>query len=168
MVDAERDADHARGDYYHAIRRLHLAGGSMREIAAVLDLSHQRVHQIVESVGGAGRRWRPPSTDPKNLRCSFCGVDQKKARKLVAGPGVYICNECVAAATIAVMGGREARSKGTTFVAVDESSARNCSFCGKDAAARVGPMAFARDDVICGECLELCRDIIEERQAQAK
>lgn len=31
----------------------------------------------------------------KNIRCSFCGRTQKEVRKLIAGPGVYICDECV-------------------------------------------------------------------------
>ena len=30
-----------------------------------------------------------------NLRCSFCGKSQEYVRKLIAGPGVYICDECV-------------------------------------------------------------------------
>ncbi|HLR65174.1 MAG TPA: ATP-dependent protease ATP-binding subunit ClpX [Pseudogracilibacillus sp.] len=29
------------------------------------------------------------------LKCSFCGKDQEAVRKLVAGPGVYICDECI-------------------------------------------------------------------------
>lgn len=29
------------------------------------------------------------------LRCSFCGKSQNQVKKLIAGPGVYICNECV-------------------------------------------------------------------------
>lgn len=29
------------------------------------------------------------------LKCSFCGKSQKQVRKLIAGPGVYICNECI-------------------------------------------------------------------------
>lgn len=29
------------------------------------------------------------------LTCSFCNKDQSQVTKLVAGPGVYICNECV-------------------------------------------------------------------------
>ena len=32
---------------------------------------------------------------PKNVRCSFCGKSQENVRKIVAGPGVYICDECV-------------------------------------------------------------------------
>ncbi len=35
---------------------------------------------------------RPQGT----LRCSFCGRTQDEVRKLIAGPGVYICDECVA------------------------------------------------------------------------
>jgi ATP-dependent protease Clp ATPase subunit len=30
-----------------------------------------------------------------NLRCSFCGKPKDKVRKLIAGPGVYICDQCV-------------------------------------------------------------------------
>jgi len=30
------------------------------------------------------------------LKCSFCGKSQKEVRKLIAGPTVYICNECIA------------------------------------------------------------------------
>ena len=33
--------------------------------------------------------------DSKQLRCSFCGKPQSQVRRLVAGPGVYICDECV-------------------------------------------------------------------------
>ena len=33
--------------------------------------------------------------DGKELCCSFCGKSQKEVRKLIAGPSVYICDECV-------------------------------------------------------------------------
>ena len=34
--------------------------------------------------------------DDKNVvKCSFCGKSQDQVRKLVAGPGVYICDECI-------------------------------------------------------------------------
>src|SRR5690625_193205 len=33
------------------------------------------------------------------LKCSFCGKDQESVRKLVAGPGVYICDECLVLCT---------------------------------------------------------------------
>src|SRR5258707_15089266 len=35
-------------------------------------------------------------SDPKNtLYCSFCGKSQHEVRKLIAGPTVFICDECV-------------------------------------------------------------------------
>jgi ATP-dependent Clp protease ATP-binding subunit ClpX len=41
----------------------------------------------------------PRSTDgqsgPEQLKCSFCGKSQRHVRKLIAGPGVYICDECI-------------------------------------------------------------------------
>ena len=31
----------------------------------------------------------------RNLVCSFCGKSQDEVRKLIAGPKVYICDECI-------------------------------------------------------------------------
>jgi ATP-dependent Clp protease ATP-binding subunit ClpX len=33
--------------------------------------------------------------DKKQIKCSFCGKSQEQVKRLVAGPGVYICNECI-------------------------------------------------------------------------
>ncbi|MDM8517491.1 ATP-dependent Clp protease ATP-binding subunit ClpX [Desulfobacterales bacterium HSG16] len=33
--------------------------------------------------------------DSENLFCSFCGKNQKEVKKLIAGPAVYICDECI-------------------------------------------------------------------------
>jgi hypothetical protein len=35
------------------------------------------------------------SGDADLLRCSFCGKSQKQVKKLIAGPSVYICDECI-------------------------------------------------------------------------
>jgi ATP-dependent Clp protease ATP-binding subunit ClpX len=32
---------------------------------------------------------------PNLTMCSFCGKSHSEVKKLIAGPGVYICNECV-------------------------------------------------------------------------
>ena len=32
---------------------------------------------------------------PKSVKCSFCGKTQESVKKIIAGPGVYICNECI-------------------------------------------------------------------------
>ena len=33
--------------------------------------------------------------DENKLKCSFCGKTQGQVRRLIAGPGVFICDECV-------------------------------------------------------------------------
>lgn len=34
--------------------------------------------------------------EKKSIRCSFCGKNQEQVKRLIAGPNVYICNECIA------------------------------------------------------------------------
>jgi hypothetical protein len=48
VLELQHEAERARLDHHHAVRRLHAAGGSMREIAEALGLSHQRIHQMIE------------------------------------------------------------------------------------------------------------------------
>src|ERR1700729_1174267 len=36
-----------------------------------------------------------PKQSDNRLKCSFCGKSQDQVKKLIAGPGVYICDECV-------------------------------------------------------------------------
>ena len=96
VIDAERDAEVARAEFYRAVRRLQVAGGSLREIAQALGLSHQRVHQIVEASGGS-RSWRMgrgQADTGELLSCSFCGKHQKQVKKLIVGPGAFICDAC--------------------------------------------------------------------------
>lgn len=38
---------------------------------------------------------KPSIDDPLNLSCSFCGKNQREVKKLIAGPTVYICDECI-------------------------------------------------------------------------
>ena len=41
----------------------------------------------------------PNYDDEKTLKCSFCGKPQNRVRKLIAGPSVYICDECIGVCT---------------------------------------------------------------------
>jgi ATP-dependent Clp protease ATP-binding subunit ClpX len=41
------------------------------------------------------KRERQKSYNSASLKCSFCGKGQQEVRKLIAGPSVYICDECV-------------------------------------------------------------------------
>src|SRR5262249_51528017 len=100
----------------------------MREIADALGLSYQRVHQIVDVSTGKG------AVKPSKVGgyCSFCGADHAEVRKLIAGPGVLICDSCVDLADEAVAGGGQRSSELTLLVALDLGSPKvRCSFCGK-------------------------------------
>jgi ClpX C4-type zinc finger len=183
VIDAERDADVARAEFHRAVRRLHLHGASLRELASGLGLSHQRVHQIVESAGGS-RRWlrgdrdrgqgggqgrgrgRP---DPGLLHCTFCGQDQKHVKKLIAGPSVYICDGCVDLALGVLTSGEPATTQAAELSAGPaQEPLLQCSFCGKRrdqvaalvvSSAQTGRGAPA---TTCDECLGLCTEIITE------
>jgi ATP-dependent protease Clp ATPase subunit len=47
------------------------------------------------------------------MSCSFCGKDQSVVDKLIAGPGVYICGECVALCNEILAGNYPAPSEQT-------------------------------------------------------
>src|SRR3712207_3286914 len=99
LTDAERRALLARTDYNAAVRRLHLAGASLREIAEALSLSHQRVQQIVNGAGRTwwNRVWRTRRVTPDAI-CTWCGRPPGEVAKLIAGPRVYMCDACVSSA----------------------------------------------------------------------
>ena len=154
LTGAEAAAQAARVNYHTAIRRLHLGGGSLREIAAALALSHQRVQQIVDGAGGTWwqRLWktrRKPEAGP----CTFCGRPPTVVAKLIAGPAVFICDACVSAA----------EQRHGPFSRTAQSRSR-CSFCGKGRTAEraMNTSAFGN---ICSECLTVCRQILDDRAA---
>ncbi len=64
LLEVEELGVRRRVAYQQAIRRLHSSGASMREIAEALELSHQRVHQIVNG----GEAMTPPTQKKRLLR----------------------------------------------------------------------------------------------------
>ena len=171
LIDAEHDAEVARAEFHRAVRRLHLHGASLRELADALELSHQRVHQIVEAAGGA-RRWRRRERTTLELNCSFCGRVQRKTRKLVAGPGVYICESCVERAASVIASGRSDQTALGPLTPVPASEkGRRCIFCGKHRYQVTGLATTVdnphgklnTDAAICSDCLTLCREIHAEQ-----
>jgi hypothetical protein len=171
---AQHAAYRAKVDYHQAIRRLHAAGGSLREIAAALRLSHQRVHQIIdEGAEPTRRRWR---RQPERLSgpvgpCSFCGRPRDVCAKLIAGPGVFICDRCVVQATQLATGPAvEGEAAGSMRLEPPGSGAL-CSFCGK-AGRQVRHLVasglslpagkFGELPRICDTCRDLCLEILTE------
>jgi hypothetical protein len=177
LLESQHAAEQARVDYHHAIRRLHAAGGSLREIAEVLRLSHQRVHQIIDEAAEPRRRWwrrreagwqGPGPAGP----CSFCGRSREECAKLIAGPGLFICERCVAHASRLAAGvSLEDRAEAAMLVEPSGSQGR-CSFCGKQARqvrhlvasglASAPGGKFDQGTRICGKCLVLCEEILAE------
>jgi len=88
---AQSQADIAKAVYHHGVLRLHRAGGSMREIAEALKISHQRVHQIVEQ-------------SKRTEKCWFCSRVAADVGKLMAGPAALICDICVGEAQVGEVG----------------------------------------------------------------
>ncbi|MBO0772295.1 MAG: hypothetical protein J2P35_12630 [Actinobacteria bacterium] len=162
VTGAEHDAEAARAEFHRAIRRLQLAGGSLREIADEFGLSHQRVHQIVAATGGS-RSWRGGHAGAGELlSCSFCGRHQKQVKKLIAGPDAYICDRCIDRGyTVLATGGKTASAGTATIRRAGDDPGESCSFCGKSR-LRVQAIAAAGDARICNECLDLCREVISE------
>lgn len=168
VIEIQLEADRAQVNYQHAIRRMHAAGGSLREVADALGLSHQRVHQIVDAVAG-----KIAFKEPRDqCRCTFCGASKGEAAKLIAGPGVYICDRCVALA-IEVTVTDESRPGDRTRLAPVSDRKTRCSFCGKRVAKCrriVGGIASQSGErtrkyrgpgvYICDECLGLCNEIM--------
>ena len=171
LLGLQHEAELAQVSYQHTLRRLHAAGGSLREIADALGLSYQRVHQIVDVATGKGA--------VKECRidavCSFCGADKSTARRLIAGPGVLVCERCVVLAQDLLGQGGERMSERSRLVDLDPGGRKaRCSFCGKQR-QRVASMVEAPDQPavgkfarpsdaprICNHCLALCDEILSE------
>ena len=184
LLELQHEAEQAQVAYQHAIRRLYAAGGSMREIAGALGLSFQRVHQIVDvSTGKAAvkprRVTRPtPAGEPSrnaNLTCAFCGAAGTQVRKLIAGPGVFICDRCIDLARQADVADDCRANDLTTLVPLGLADAKaRCSLCGRrrdetdamvHALGRPGaglhPEHTSDAGVsICRDCLRLCENLV--------
>ena len=168
-------AERASVAFQHAIRRIHASGASVREIAAALGISHQRVHQILDAASGKGALKRPRAP----VICNLC-AEHVEPERAVAGPGVYVCAGCVergscllATSTPAPPPGRDRSSPPLMLV----GSKGTCAFCGRPAPAAqalahaprgLAPPAWSRRRSrrgvgICGDCLQLAREILATR-----
>ena len=175
LLESQHVAEQARVDYHHAIRRLHAAGGSLREIAEVLRLSHQRVHQIIDDAAEPSRRWwrrRDPGWQGPAGPCSFCGRSREECAKLIAGPGLFICDRCVAHANTLAAGVSVGDPAEAPMLVEPSGSQARCSFCGKQARQARYVVAsglasapggkFDQGTRICDRCLRLCEEILAE------
>src|SRR5918999_1035945 len=149
LLELQHDAERAQADYHHAIRRLQAAGGSLREIAAELGLSHQRVHQIVGADAPdelpRGRRGRGgPFLRFTRVAREVVAAAQEEARELAdAGLTAETLRESVAAALPAGDPSRRRRYAFTRAAkrALEQSLAE---------AARLGSGSIGSEHVLLG------------------
>jgi ClpX C4-type zinc finger len=176
LAVAQHAAYRAKVDYHQAIRRLHAAGGSLREIAEALRMSHQRVHQIIdEAAEPTRRRWRrePQVLSGPVRPCSFCGRPRDVCAKLIAGPegALFICDRCAVQATRLAAGAAvEDPAEGSMRLEPAGSEAR-CSFCDKEArkvrhlvisGLSLSAGKFGDRPRICDKCRDLFLEILAE------
>lgn len=103
----------------------HLLGS--KEVAELLGVSRQRLHQLVVDTRASfpepvatlsvGRIWMREDIDrwiaahpgrrlapDEGIRCSFCGALEHDRKRLIHGPGVFICEECIARSVAIIVG----------------------------------------------------------------
>ena len=106
---------------------------------------------------------------PADLSCTFCGKAQREVRKLIAGPTIYICDECIKLSNdiLAEEAERKGREDGTASAPKKKERTKEpgpkfcCSFCGKYQ-REVRSLIAGPSASICNECIGLCNDIIAE------
>ena len=102
--------------------------------------------------------------DGRHIVCSFCGQTKEQAKVMIGVPAPhFICDQCVPRAhgVIAEPGQTASTPIGTIELVADEAGTLRCCFCG-NARDRVGAMASAGPTRICGQCLDLCDEILSE------
>ncbi len=92
------------------------------------------------------------------LECSFCKKKQAEVVKLIAGPAVFVCNECVDDCTAALNTGEPS---GSITMIIDNTAEARCSFCGKKPNEVEGIVGLSTAR-ICDECITICREILAE------
>ena len=93
---ASRPPDQAKRPKTRPICRVGTELASLRP-CAILEFEPpvQRGKQLGKRSMSEDRQGRTGDSSGKILYCSFCGKSQHEVRKLIAGPSVFICDECV-------------------------------------------------------------------------
>jgi ClpX C4-type zinc finger len=108
---------------------------------------------------------RPPSSGTSSSRCSFCGKDQHNVRKLIAGPNVYICDECIELCNDIIADEFEERAEEQRKEEADWSASRAtpgpslpalCRFCGLPTPIR-DVIVVPDRGYLCLVCLDVIR-----------
>lgn len=162
IAKLEHELEKAKADYHSAISKLYFDGKSMRKIAKLLGVSHQRVHQIIDPKNQTVRVCAKP-TQP-DLRCSFCDLRADQVKKLVQGPNILACDICITSCHMALAincPGSSVMSRGNDFKTIPIASELRCSFCGKSPSSKRDVVAGTNYQV-CDKCIGLAMTHMQE------
>ena len=90
----------------------------------------------------------PPAPTEPPLLCSFCGKTQDEVRKLIAGPSVYICDECIDLCNDII----------AEEIAQSETDPPKCWVC-QDASKRRDLINVPRGVSLCRDCFHAMRSL---------
>ena len=100
----------------------------------------------------------------RQTRCSFCGKDQSQVRKLVAGPGVYICDQFIPLCREVLEEDAKPAAQRRTKGGLIPNPKIICAgldqyVVGQDQVRKLvaGPGVY-----ICDLCIDLCQEVLEE------
>ena len=93
----ERVSKDTDRDFIMSAKRRRCTASSTTSSPIVISRRCRRPRALARPVGNRGRRAVVAKFGDGGdlLKCSFCGKSQKQVKKLIAGPGVYICDECI-------------------------------------------------------------------------
>jgi hypothetical protein len=114
-----------------------------------------------------GKKKTPPPDTQPILNCSFCNKSQRQVKKLVAGPKVNICDECVDICLDIIS---EDRKDGTSSDPQDPSwpsaAVAPCALCCLPT-SEVESLVVHERGVLCPGCLGEIQAAVAERQEDA-
>jgi ClpX C4-type zinc finger len=108
-------------------------------------------------------------TIDKRQLCTFCDKGQKFVKKLIAGPGVFICDLCVTACS-KIFDGIPPRelSNVLKLAASEQADTLKCSFCGKKHNLLAPHISRGTKANICAACIDLCNEILHYELFEGK
>ena len=90
-----------------------------------------------------------------NQTCSFCSKSKDEVNRLILGPSIQICNECVATCDTLL--------QGETVSGWAMSTKGRCRFCGRSTDNVDHLIEQQKQDAtICNHCFELCVDVLKK------
>jgi len=111
---------------------------------------------------------RPEAEEPgKTYTCSFCGKSQDEVRKLIAGPTVYICDECIDLCNdiIAEEVDHEAQLEGPASPVSSPNAPTWCRVCQLPKPAEE-VVAVPELGFVCHRCVDMIRAATDESEPE--